>query len=78
MAKAKNRLVAPADEMSDETFFKHFNLRHVPIGGLSTVRANVSDGVVSSMRAYHQHAHFRGYEDDPPNRRDVNHTHREL
>lgn len=70
--------VSPADEMSDEIFFEHFNLRHVPIAGLSTVRSNVAEGVVKSMRAYHQHAHFRGYEDDPPNRRDVNHYHREV
>jgi len=70
-------VVVTSEEMDDDTFFMHFNARHVPLAGLSEVRSNVTEGVVKSMRQYHQHVHFRGVEDDPPNQRPVNHVHEE-
>lgn len=60
------------DDADSEIVVKHFNARHVPIAGLSTVRENMSDGVIETMRAYHARIHHTGTEDERP----VNHTHR--
>lgn len=71
------RRVAPSGEMSDEVFYQHYNARHMPLAGLSKLHTHASSGAVASLRAYHTRVHDKGHEDDPPNRRDVNHYHRE-
>lgn len=56
--------------MDDETFAKHMDARHMPIGGLTRVLH-----VDKTLRAYHRHAHWTGREDRAS--RKVNHQHRE-
>lgn len=67
-------VVAPEAEMSDETLIKHVNARHTPIAGATEFRLRPSDPGEKLMRSYHQHVHFRGYDDNTPGR-PVNHTH---
>jgi len=47
--------VRSADSMDDETFVKHINARHMPIGGMSKAR-QAFEGE-SLLRAYHDRLH---------------------
>lgn len=67
-------IIAPEAEMSDETLIKHFNARHMPMAGLKKVTVRDADPGEKLLRRYHQHSHFRGYDDNAPGR-PVNHEH---
>jgi hypothetical protein len=59
-AAQRPRRVPAAEEMSDETFFKHYNLRHLADVGLATpihFHTTVSKGMVNTYRAYHDRVH---------------------
>lgn len=71
---AKKPQVVAAESMDDHTFFLHFNKRHTPVAGLAKTRENVSDGVVATMRTYHDRVH-REEREDGPTWRPVNHEH---
>ena len=66
--------VKSADDMDAETFLKHVNARHMPIGGMTKFgRSSVpGDENEDLLRIYHARLHDSGYDrkDEP-----VNHTH---
>ena len=74
--------VKSASKMDDETFLKHINARHVPIGklthvGRSTVQGDEHENL---LRAYHEQVHRMhdgGFEPKYPNITEVvpDHTH---
>lgn len=74
-------LVKSADGMDAETFLKHINARHVPIGKLKRVGpSNVpGDENEDTLRAYHKALHEQGddgftsiYSNETP----INHHHK--
>lgn len=70
--------VKSADEMDAETFLKHFNARHTPLGGLKQLgKSNVpGDENEDLLRAYHARMHQGGFDSLGGGRsREVNHTH---
>lgn len=55
--------VPSAAEMSDETFFKHYNARHLADVDIATpihFHKTVSAGMVRTYRAYHDRCHRLG------------------
>ena len=75
-------LVKSADEMDVETFLKHINARHVPIGKMAVFgRSNIpGDDDENLLRAYHdkihEHADPEGRVSKYSNEKPINHRHR--
>lgn len=72
-------VVKGAEEMGTETFLKHINARHVPIGKMTKFgRSNVpGDEDENLLRAYHDKIHEAGPIDSPySNETPINHRHR--
>lgn len=74
-------LVKGADEMDVETFLKHINARHVPIGKMEHFgRSNIpGDDNESLLRAYHDKIHETGddgFTSRYSNEKPINHRHR--
>lgn len=45
-------------EMDTDTMYKHMNKRHMPIGGLTSMRPfSKENGATRALRAYHEHEH---------------------
>jgi hypothetical protein len=66
------RRVPSAGDMDDETFFKHYNLRHLDDVHLAApihYHGTVSTGMIDTYRAYHERVHST----NPPN----DHVHKE-
>lgn len=79
MSQADIAKVKSADEMDVETFLKHINARHTPIGKMTKFgRSNIpGDENEDLLRTYHRKVHEHGA-DHPYNREvPVNHTHKE-
>lgn len=73
-------LVKNSEEMDVETFLKHINARHVPIGGMTVFGRSkqTDDENESLLRAYHLRIHELGrldskYTSDTP----INHRHKD-
>lgn len=68
------KAVKSADDMDTETFLKHMNARHMPIGGMKAVgRSNIpNDHDENLLRAYHDRIHAKGA---GPYDTPINHTH---
>lgn len=50
--------VPALDTMDTETLYKHLNKRHMPIGGLTSMRPFTwENGATRALRAYHEHVH---------------------
>ena len=72
--------VKPTEEMDAETFLKHFNARHAPLGGLRVVgKSNIpGDENEDLLRTYHRKAHELGLDSIGGGRtREITHYHRE-
>jgi hypothetical protein len=74
-------LVKSADEMDAETFLKHINARHVPIGKMTHFgRSNIpGDENESLLRAYHDKIHEAlgdGFTSKYSPETPINHRHR--
>ena len=77
-------VVKSADEMDAETFLKHINARHTPIGGMTVFGRSAvpGDENESLLRAYHDKIHEveDAYADQPrskySNEKPINHRHR--
>lgn len=70
--------VKSADDMDAETFLKHINARHVPIGGMTKFgKSNVpGDQDENLLRAYHDRLHAAGpIKSKHSNETPLNHTH---
>lgn len=67
-----SKLVKAEAAMDDDTLIKHMNARHVPMAGLTEVRARGAGEKL--LRQWHVHVHHRGYDDNDPERT-VNHEH---
>lgn len=80
MAEDERPLVKSADEMDVETFLKHINARHVPIGKMTHFgRSNIpGDDNESLLRAYHDKIHEfdDGSHSKYSNETPINHRHR--
>jgi hypothetical protein len=84
MAEEPLPLVKSTAEMDVETFLKHINARHLPLGGMTVVgRSNIpGDEDESLLRAYHDKIHEVEdlYADQPrskySNEKPLNHRHR--
>lgn len=71
-------VVKSTDDMDAETFLKHINARHVPIGGMTKFgKSNVpGDEDENLLRAYHDKIHENGrIESKHSNEHPLNHTH---
>lgn len=72
-AGATRRTAVPAAvDMDDETFFKHYNARHLDDVGLAQpmhYHGTVSASMVAAYRSYHERVHSQTSADD--------HTHKE-
>jgi hypothetical protein len=52
--------VPPSTSMDAETFYRHWNLRHMPMEGTTKFRPLPEEsGAVASLRAYHKHLHTK-------------------
>ena len=50
--------VPALEEMDTETLYKHLNKRHMPIGGLSSMRPfSWENGATRALRAFHEREH---------------------
>jgi hypothetical protein len=50
--------VARSTGMDAETFYKHWNLRHMPLAGVKSFRACTEDSTATAaLRAYHKRLH---------------------
>ena len=73
-------LVKAADDMDVETFLKHMNARHTPLGKMTKIgRSNIpGDENENLLRIYHERTHKLGLDAIGGGRtREVNHTHKE-
>lgn len=70
----ENPKVRSAEDMDAETFLKHFNARHTPLGGLNRVgKSNVpGDSNEDLLRTYHNRVHTSGFD---ASGRSTNHSH---
>lgn len=74
-------LVKSADDMDAETFLKHINARHVPIGKMKHVgKSNApGDEAEALLRAYHAKLHEQGddgFTSKFSNETPINHHHK--
>lgn len=71
--------VKSADDMDAETFLKHINARHTPLGGMRKVgRSNVpGDENENLLRTFHRKIHEHGADHMFTREVPCNHTHGE-
>lgn len=69
--------VKSADDMDAETFLKHFNARHMPLGGLKKMgKSNIpGDDNEDLLRTYHRKVHEFGSDHKGNHEVPCNHTH---
>lgn len=70
--------VKPTEEMDAETFLKHMNARHTPLGNMTSIgRSNIpGDENEDLLRTYHRKAHELGLDSTGGGRaREITHTH---
>lgn len=65
---SSERAVVPsAEEMDDETFFKHYNARHVPndaTGAALRYSPTLTAGLIGTTRAWHRRMHLLAEDGD--------------
>lgn len=55
--------VVPVEDMDNETFYKHYNKRHLADIGLDHVRYGKERRDFETLRAFHNHCHTNRQQD---------------
>ena len=73
----KRPVVKHQSKMDAETFLKHINARHVPIGQMTVFGKSAIPGDENEdlLRAYHDKAHELGFESHGTYKRTFDHDH---